>query len=78
MPTRSDSAKIRRLREDKGLNCTQLAKAANIDLALLWKVENGKLDGSPKTRLAIANALGVPVSEITYFEPAGSNAKRAA
>lgn len=78
MPTRSDSAKIRRLREDLGLNCSQLAKAAGIDLALLWKVENNKLDGSPKTRLAIAQALGVAVADITYFEPTRSSAKQAA
>lgn len=67
MPTKSNGAAIRRLREEKGLNCSQLAEIANLGRDVVWKVENGTISGSPKTRLAIAKALGVDLAEITFF-----------
>jgi transcriptional regulator with XRE-family HTH domain len=70
MPTKSDGQLIRSLRENKGMNGAQFAKLADIDPALLWRIENGELDGSPKTRKAIADALGVAPSTITYFQAA--------
>jgi transcriptional regulator with XRE-family HTH domain len=69
MPTKPDGALIRRLREDKGLKGVELANAAGIDPAMLWRIEHGRLDGSPKTRKAIADALEVPVADITFFTP---------
>lgn len=78
MPTKSKGAVIRQLREEQGISCTQLAARASLDVTLLWKIENGKLDGSPKTRLAIAEALGVPLTTITYFKPLPERTKAAA
>jgi transcriptional regulator with XRE-family HTH domain len=78
MPTKANSDVIRQLREEKGLNCAQLAEAAGIDRILLWKIENKVLDGSPKTRLAIAEALDVPLAVITRFEPLKPRTKKAA
>lgn len=76
MPTRSNGAEIRRLREEQGITCSQLADNVAIDSSFMWKIENDKMDGSPKTRLAIAAALGVPVGDITYFEPPRPRARR--
>jgi len=67
MPTKPDGALIRRLREDKGLSGAALADLANVDPGMLWRIEHGKANGSPKTRKAIADVLEVPVSDITYF-----------
>jgi transcriptional regulator with XRE-family HTH domain len=78
MPTKPKGAEIRRLREEMGINCSQLADAAGIDRTLMWKVENELLAGSPKTRLAIAAALGVPLTDITYFEPRLPRTRQAA
>lgn len=77
MPTKANGATIRRLREAKGLSCRQFALGAGLDPTLVWKVENGALDGSPETRLKIAAALGTPVENITYFVPAASRVKAA-
>lgn len=78
MPTKANGAIIRRLREAKGLNCTQLAQAAGLDRILVWKVENGRLDGSPETRLKIAAALNASVEDITYFVPPAQRSQAAA
>ena len=69
LTTKADGAVIRRLRERMGLNCTQFAEAAGIKAQLLSKIECGALDGSPETRLKIARALGVDLSEFTYQIP---------
>jgi transcriptional regulator with XRE-family HTH domain len=78
MTTKADGAMIRRLREAQGIGCTQLAEAAGIDMRLLSKIETGRLDGSPKTRLKIARALGVDLSQITYEVPSKRVSNQAA
>jgi transcriptional regulator with XRE-family HTH domain len=78
MPTKSNGATIRLLREERGLNCAQFADLVGIDRAFMWKIENDKMDGSPRTRLAIAEALGVSVSAITYTVPLQRRARRVA
>jgi transcriptional regulator with XRE-family HTH domain len=76
MPTRSSGAEIRRLREEQGITCSQLADNVGIDPSFMWKIENDKMDGSPRTRLDIAAALGVAVGDITYFEPPRPRVRR--
>lgn len=57
--------KIRTLRENKGLSMNQLAKIANISRVTLWKLETKQVCYvSTKTLYAIANALGVDMSDI--------------
>lgn len=78
MPTKSRGAEIRRLREEKGLSCSQLADALGLDRAFIWKIENGLLDGAAGTRLKIAQFFGVPLTDITYFEARHPRSKQAA
>lgn len=57
--------KIRTLRENKGLSVKQLAKIANISRITLRKLETEQVYYvSIKTLYAIANALGVGMSDI--------------
>jgi transcriptional regulator with XRE-family HTH domain len=79
MPTKPHGSKIRRLREEKGWTSQDLAHAVGIHPGFMSKIENEVLNGSPKTRLAIANALGVPLDDITYYvEPQRRRTKQAA
>jgi transcriptional regulator with XRE-family HTH domain len=64
--TKSDGAAIRRLREERGLHAYELAERAGIAKRFLSQIENDLRDGSAPTRLKIARALGVPLSQITY------------
>lgn len=49
-----------------------LAELANIDVATLWRLENGKSPGSPAVIGRLADALGVDVTEITNPLPGGA------
>lgn len=66
MRTLTDGDKIRRLREEQGLTAPQLASKAGIKYQHLNKIENNLREGGPAVRLAIANALGVPLGDITF------------
>lgn len=57
-------AKIKNLREAKGLNQTQLGEAAGLPQSHISRLERGIHSPSHKTLCAIANALGVRVGEI--------------
>jgi transcriptional regulator with XRE-family HTH domain len=65
MPTKADGEAIRRLREDKGLTCSQLAKTLGYNDAFIWKIENGVQGGSPDSRRKIADFFGVSVADIS-------------
>ncbi len=54
-------AKIRQLREDKGIEARHLAMMANIDAANLSRIEKGKYSVGLDILTKIANALGVKV-----------------
>ena len=54
-------AKIRQLREDKGIEARHLALIANIDAANLSRIEKGKYSVGFDILTKIANALGVKV-----------------
>jgi transcriptional regulator with XRE-family HTH domain len=66
MRTLTDGKKIRRLRERQGLSTSQLAAKVGVDYKYICKIENNTRDGSPEKRLAIANALGVDLDDITF------------
>lgn len=63
---RINGAAIRVIRELKGIKHGELAGLANISAGYLTHIEKGERTGSPATALAIANALGVPLTAITY------------
>lgn len=54
-------AKIRQLREDKGMEAKQLAVLANIDAANLSRIEQGKYSVGLDILTRIAHVLGVKV-----------------
>jgi transcriptional regulator with XRE-family HTH domain len=56
--------KIRFLRENKGLNLSELAKKAGIAKSTLFKIEENKTNPTIKTIWAIAEILGVPFCEL--------------
>jgi transcriptional regulator with XRE-family HTH domain len=56
--------KIRFLRENKGLNLSELAKKAGIAKSTLFKIEENKTNPTIKTIWAIAEILGVPFGEL--------------
>jgi transcriptional regulator with XRE-family HTH domain len=69
MPTKTNGATVRRLREDKGITIAQLARDAGLTRDLVWKIEHAKINGSPQTRKALADALNVTLDDITSFTP---------
>ncbi|GAX88336.1 conserved hypothetical protein [Lebetimonas natsushimae] len=56
--------KIKFLRENKGLNLSELAKKAGIAKSTLFKIEENKTNPTIKTIWAIAEILGVPFGEL--------------
>jgi len=54
-------ARIRQLREDKGMEAKKLAMLANIDAANLSRIENGRYSIGLDILTRIADALGVKV-----------------
>lgn len=59
-----DSAAVRALREQNSWSQEHLASAAGLSTRTVQRVEAEGI-GSAETRLALAGALGVPVSQIT-------------
>lgn len=56
--------RIRRLRRERGLSLAELGARARIATSTLSKVENGHLSLAYDRLLAIAQAFGVPISEL--------------
>jgi transcriptional regulator with XRE-family HTH domain len=59
-------AKLRELRQEKGMTLRALAEAAGVDFTYLSKIENDRLDYSPgvETIRDLAQALGVEPMEL--------------
>ncbi len=56
---------LRQLREDKGLNQTELARKAKVGRTYIVKLENGdKKNPSLAILQRLARALGVPLTEL--------------
>jgi len=65
-----DPLKIIALREQKGLNMSELAKRAKISAPSMWAIEHGVTEmPRASTLLDIAKALGVTLSEIMSHQP---------
>jgi len=60
--------RITELREKKGLSISQLAKLSGISKSTLWEIENNKISPTISTLWSIANALGVPFSELITYD----------
>jgi len=56
--------KIKFLRENKGLNLSELAKCAGVAKSTLFKIEENKTNPTINTVWAIAEVLGVPFGEL--------------
>lgn len=61
------SQRIIELRESKGWNQTDLAKACNKDRQAIQKLESGKVNPTLYSLYEVAQALGVSVSKLTKF-----------
>ncbi|MBI3318430.1 MAG: helix-turn-helix transcriptional regulator [Candidatus Omnitrophica bacterium] len=57
-------ARIRALRKEHGLSLEQLAEKANLALATLSRIENGKGTGTFRTHRRIAEALNLSIVEL--------------
>ena len=56
--------RIVELREKKGWSQSDLARACSKDRQSIEKLENGKVNPTLYTLLAVANALGISVSKL--------------
>jgi transcriptional regulator with XRE-family HTH domain len=57
--------RIRELRERKAYGQAELARAVGLTPTSLWAIEAGRHAPRPATLRKIAEALGVPVEELT-------------
>lgn len=69
MRTQADGEAIRRLREEQGLNITELARLAEVSPAHLSRMENGDRHGRLPIRQRIAEVLGTTVTAISKPVP---------
>jgi len=56
---------IRNLRYERGLTYRELAAKAGVNYSTIHRIEHGKRGASVAVLKRIADALGVPVSDIT-------------
>ncbi|MDN2567306.1 XRE family transcriptional regulator [Aquibium sp. A9E412] len=72
---------VRAFRQERGISITDLASSAGVSVAMLSRVESGRVAASLRTLQAIATALRVPVasllkdveekSDATFLPPGG-------
>lgn len=55
---------IKKLRKDKGMNQSQLARACGMDRQHMEKIENAKVSANVYTLYIISEALNVKMSEL--------------
>jgi transcriptional regulator with XRE-family HTH domain len=55
---------VREIRGERGMGVAQLAAAAGVDLRQIAALEAGRLNPAYELLLALAEALGVPASEL--------------
>jgi len=64
MDKKTLGGKVRRLREERALNQTELAEMAGITAVHLGRIERGESFPRPRTRRHLAEALGVDPKEL--------------
>lgn len=55
---------LERARLRRGLSQEALAALVGVNLTTIWRIEKGRQRPYPRTRLAIANALGMRIEDI--------------
>lgn len=55
---------LRRLRKDRNLSLSDIARASGVHLATLSRIENNKSSGSLSNYFGMAKALGLKLSEL--------------
>ena len=60
---RYDIGRLQRARREKGLCLKDLAKICRLSASTIGRTEAGEIEG-PRTIKAMADALGVPMSEV--------------
>ena len=68
-PDKKKCSPIALIRREKGMSQGQLAKAVGVSQGLISTYETGANTPGPEVLQAIANALGVQVSDISATEP---------
>jgi transcriptional regulator with XRE-family HTH domain len=68
-PGLTNGQAIERARLRNGWTQAELGRRANLDPTVISRMESGVTKGLPATRLAIANALGVDLDEISPEGP---------
>jgi len=60
---------LKRLREQRVLSLTDLARISGVNRITINRVENGKQKPMPRTIRKLAEALGVKAEELTVNQP---------
>lgn len=68
--------KLKALRINQGLSQSKLADLANVDQALISRIESGKPGFSPATMKAIADVLKVAVLDVEEFAERANEAPK--
>lgn len=61
-------ANIRKLREERNITQSQLARMVDKDRQTIYKIETGELNSTVKSLKLIADALKIPVKRLFDFE----------
>lgn len=60
---------LKAIRERTGLSITQLANASGVDRTVVTRLESGERRGTAAQLVALAQALNVPLTAISYPIP---------
>ena len=60
-----DSVRLRELRENRVLSLRELEESSGVSYNTIWRIEDGRQGAHPRTVRKLAEALGVPPSELT-------------
>lgn len=59
---------LRRVRKEKGISMEALAYDADMEIRQLGRIENGEVNTTISTVLALAEALGLEIRELFQFQ----------
>lgn len=60
-------AELARLRKQRGMSQVELARIVDLDSNTISRIERGRKGSSDKTRVALAQALGVQLHELLGY-----------
>jgi transcriptional regulator with XRE-family HTH domain len=60
-----DAVRLRELREERVLSLRELEERSGVSYNTIWRIEDGRQGAHPRTVRKLAEALGVPPSELT-------------